>query len=61
MIFPGLCIARGSRHRSNAADKLRPSPVARSVWVSSTAPAWDTIPGPSADTVIFGRWAVIFI
>jgi hypothetical protein len=52
MIFPEPCTAHKGR-RSNAADKLAPSPVTRSVRVSSTALAWDVIPGPSADTVIF--------
>ena len=30
----------------------------RKASVSNSPPAWDTIPGPSADTVIFGRRAV---
>src|SRR5512132_818314 len=51
-IFPGSCTARGARHRAR--------PVARSVSSNSNAPAWDTIPRPSADTVILGRRTVFF-
>ena len=55
MIFPGSCTARPGRHRPSAVDRPASRPVTRSAWVSSTPPAWDTIPVPSADTVIFGR------
>ncbi len=61
MIFPGSCTARGVFHRPSAAARPASSPLTRSVWVSSTAPAWDTIPVPSADTVILGRQAVFCI
>jgi len=61
MIFPGSCTARLDRHRSSAAVRPRSRPVALIDWVTSSAPAWDTIPFPSADTVIFGRMAVTFI
>jgi hypothetical protein len=50
-ILPGSCTARGARHGSRAADRPRLSPVTRSVSHSRTAPAWDTRPRPSADTV----------
>ena len=39
-------------------DRPWPRPVTRSVSASSSTPAWDTIPVPSADTVILGRRAV---
>jgi len=58
-IFPGSCTARGARHRASPADRPRLRPVALSVSSSSNAPAWDTIPRPSADTVILG-WCTVF-
>ena len=51
MTFPGSCTARGARHRARPSDRPRPRPVTRIVSHSSTAPAWDTRPRPSADTV----------
>ena len=60
MIFPGSCTARGARHRASPAERPSPSPVTRAASASSNAPAWDTIPLPSADTVILGRRAVFF-
>ena len=45
----------GAFHRPSPDDRPASRPVARSAWVSSTPPAWDTIPVPSADTVIFAR------
>ena len=59
MIFPGSWTARGARHRARPAARASPSPVTRSVPASSNAPAWDTRPRPSADTVILGRRAVL--
>ena len=64
MTFPGSWTARGARHRARFCDRPRPSPVTRIVSHSSTAPAWDTIPRPSADTVtrlpraLFFTWKV---
>ena len=58
--LPGSCTARGARHRASPAHRPCVQPVTRSVWVSSSAPAWDTIPFPSADTVILGWRAVFF-
>ena len=58
MIFPGSCTARGARHLASPPDRPSPRPVTRAASASSTAPAWDTSPLPSADTVIFGRRAV---
>ena len=60
MIFPGSCTARGARHRASPPDRPRPRPVTRSVSPAADAPAWDTSPWPSADTVILGRRAVFF-
>ena len=37
------------------------SPVPRGVSVSSSVPAWDTIPPPSPDTAIFARRAVFYV
>jgi len=34
--------------------------VAGRAWVSSTPAAWETIPVPLADTVIFGRRRAVF-
>jgi hypothetical protein len=59
-IFPGSCTARGARHRASPADSSRPRPVTRAASNSNSAPAWDTSPWPSADTVILGRRAVLF-
>lgn len=59
-IFPGSWTARGARHLSSPTDSCRSGPVTCSTWVSSSAPAWDTIPEPSADTMILGRHAVFF-
>jgi integrase/recombinase XerD len=53
-IFPGSCTARGARHRASPADSPRPRPVTRAASSSSSTPAWDTSPWPSADTVILG-------
>jgi hypothetical protein len=50
MTFPGSCTALGARHRASPPDRPRPSPVARIVSHSRTAPAWETSPRPSADT-----------
>jgi hypothetical protein len=60
MILPGSCTARGARYRCSPADSCRSRPVTCSVRVSRTAPAWETIPDPSADTVILERRAVFF-
>ena len=60
MIFPGSCTARGARHRASPAVRAPPRPVTRAASASSNAPAWETRPRPSADTVILGRRAVLF-
>ena len=57
-IFPGSCTARGARHRVRAPDRPLPRPVTRAVSASSSIPAWDTSPVPSADTVILVRRTV---
>ncbi len=54
-IFPGSCTARGARHRARAPDRPSPRPVTRAASASSSTPAWDTSPVPSADTVILAR------
>ena len=59
-IFPGSWMARAARHRSSPSDSRRLRPVTCSTWVSSRAPAWDTIPDPSADTMTLGGRAVFF-
>ena len=59
-IFPGSCTVRGAA--TGPARRQAPVQAGRLiVWVSSNAPASDTIPEPSGDTVIFGRATVIFI
>ena len=60
MIFPGSCTARGARHRARPSDRPRPRPVTRIVSHSRTAPAWDTRPRPSADTVTLVLRALFF-
>ena len=60
-ILPGSCTARGARHGSRAADRPRPRPVTRIVSHSRTAPAWDTRPRPSADTVTWQLRALFCI
>jgi hypothetical protein len=58
-IFPRSCTARGAHHRASPADRTAP---ARLTWAASSrsnAPAWDTTPRPSADTVILG-WPTVF-
>ena len=60
MIFPGSCTARAARHRASPAVRASPRPVTRAASASSNAPAWETRPWPSADTVILGRRAVLF-
>jgi hypothetical protein len=60
-VLPGSCTARAGRHRASPADRPAPRPVIRAVSVSSSAPAWDTIPVPSPDAVIFGRRTVFCI
>jgi len=59
-IFPGSWTGRAARHLPSPPDSPACSPVIRAVSVSS-APAWDTIPDPSPDTVIFGRRTVFCI
>jgi hypothetical protein len=59
-ILPGSCTARGARHRASPSDRPRPSPVTRIVSHSSTAPAWDTSPRPSAGTRTPAERALIF-
>ncbi len=61
MIFPGSCTALGARHRASRADRPRCKPVTRAVSVSSSAPAHDTTPAPSPDTLIFARRPVVCI
>ena len=57
--LPGSCTTRGARHRARAPDRPRPSPVTRAASASSSVPAWDTSPDPSADTVILVWHAVL--
>src|SRR5262249_6366548 len=59
-IFPGSCTARGARHRASPSVRPRPTPVTRAVSASTTVPAWDTRPLPSADTAILARRAILF-
>jgi len=59
-ILPGSWTARGPRHRSSACDRPRPRPVTRIVSHSRTAPAWDTSPLPSQDTVTLVLRALLF-
>ena len=60
MTFPGSWTARGACHRCSPADSCRSRPVTFRTLVSRTAPDWEMIPVPSADTRIFGRAAVRF-
>src|SRR5262249_39972174 len=60
MNFPGSRGAPAARHRPSPSDSRRLRPVTCSTWVSSRAPAWDTIPDPPADTMILGGRAVFF-
>ena len=60
MTFPGSCTARGARHCSRPAESPPASPVTRIVSHSRTAPAWDTRPRPSADTVTLVPRALFF-
>ena len=55
--LPGSCTAFAAHHRPRPAGRSWPSPVTRTASRSSNAPAWDTSPRPSADTVILGRRA----
>src|SRR5262249_42980306 len=59
-IFPGSCTARGARHRASPSVRPRPTPVTRAVSASTTVPASDTRPLPSADTAILARRAILF-
>ena len=59
-VFPGSWTARGARHRAMLSDKPRPRPETRIVSHSSTAPAWDTSPRPSADTATRPPRALFF-
>jgi hypothetical protein len=59
-IFPGSCTARFARHRASPDDRPCARPASRAVCTSSSPPAPDTIPNPSADTVILARRPVVF-
>jgi len=59
-ILPGSRTARGARHRERPRDRFRPRPVTRSVSHSTTAPAWETMPLPSQDTVTRAVRALFF-
>src|SRR5262249_9773135 len=48
------------RHRASPSVRPRPTPVTRAVSASTTVPAWDTRPLPSADTAILARRAILF-
>jgi hypothetical protein len=48
------------RHRLRFCDRPRPRPVTRIVSHSKTAPAWDTRPRPSADTITRAVRALLF-
>jgi hypothetical protein len=58
--LPGSCTARGARHRARPSDRPRPRSVTRIVSHSRTAPAWDTRPRPSADTMTRAPRALLF-
>ena len=59
-ILPGSCTARGVRHRESASDRPWPRPVTRSASISSSPPAWLTIPEPSDDTMILRTEPIVF-
>ena len=58
-IFPGSCTVRRAHHRASPADRTVPSPGDLGGSSRSNAPASDTAPRPSADTVILG-WHTVF-
>ena len=59
-ILPGSWTARGARHRASPSDRPLAGPVTRIVSHSKTAPACETRPRPSADTITPAARALFF-